>query len=542
MPDPSLRWRPPSKRENSGAKGTRPGGTSVAVGVYLVSVSVAPAAVYWCVTNAQDWGEFWRIAAGPTGTMLAAAGAVFAAYLALFNGERTRRQERDLTDRDRRVATERDLRARFTSAAEQLGDRRLNVRQAGAYVMAGVADDWLSLAGEEPAGPKEAQVCIDVLCANLRDDSGDDAGAEEPPDQSVRSVIIHIIASHVRAGVEPSWRQHRFDLSGARLHDINLSKCHFQGSLTLSGAQFSGQQAIFSGSRFANATFDGARFWAGTVAEFTDTTWNTTADFKGTTFGGFADFERTHFKAGASFVGASLGTSSAGGGGVSFKHAEFVGVADFSNATVYDSLAFCAATFRGNARFVRMKGAIPQHPASVSFHSATFHGPADFENCAIGDQADFRKSTFLGTARTPVSLDDTDFDSDAAVRFANARFCGSEFGQACFNREVSFYGAEFFFRASFPCAVFAAPVRFENAKFDGGVTFRDAHFTCGADFYRVRFGTDPVDFTDPVVWNDVRVDWDGQSPFPTSIPHQPSNVSPPDWPPRATSQAHTHPS
>ncbi|WP_255485569.1 pentapeptide repeat-containing protein [Mycobacteroides sp. LB1] len=399
--------------------------------------------------------------------------------------------------------------------------------------MAAIADDWLALAADEPMGAREAQVCVDVLCAILRAAPADQPAAdktEEPSDQPVRSMIIHIIASHLRRDTEPSWRQLRFDLKGAHLHDVNLSECHFQGSLILANAHLSGEQATFTDSHFANVTFDHATFQTGTTAEFTHTTWDTTAVFQYTEFGGNLNFDRANFNAGASFTGASLGTRVGAASEASFKEAEFVGTADFTYARVYCSMAeFYGATFNGPALFKRLQANQPEKSASISFHSATFHGPADFEACHVGSHTDFRESKFLGDLKTPTALDDTYFDSEEAVRFNDAEFVVAEFDKAQFSRQVSFYGAKWIFEARFPSAKFTAPVRFEKTTFHNGATFVGVEFVCGADFYRVDFGDQPVDFTNPAVWNDVRVDWDGSSPFHSSVPPQPSNVLPEDW-------------
>lgn len=507
---------------------------TVAAVLYLISVGVGPPVVYRLVTTNQDWGQFWRVAAGPIGTMLAAAGAVLAAYFAMLNGERSRRLDREITDQDRRAAIERDLRARFTSAAEQLGDQRTNVRQAGAYAMAAIADDWLTLAADEPMGAREAQVCIEVLCNLLRSTPvGEPANANSqlPSDQPVRNTIIDIITSHLRQAAEPSWRQLRFDLKGAHLHEVNLSDCHF-GSLSLANAQFSGREAIFTGSHFASTTFEHARFHAGTTAEFTHTTWDETAVFQYTEFGGTLRFDDATFNADASFIRASLGTAAGKAVIASFLKAKFSAAADFTDATVCRArVQFDEADFSGPALFTRLSTDEAGHSAMVSFCGATFHEPADFEACRLGSLADFSRCIFLGTSELPSSLDDTIFDGEYVVKFNDAKFRMAEFGLAQFHRPVSFYGATWLFKARFSRTIFGAPVRFEKTTFHSGATFVGDKFVCGANFYRTNFGDERVDFTNPVVWNDVRTDWDGSSPFIADVGTQPDNVLPADWPP-----------
>ncbi|WP_235677055.1 pentapeptide repeat-containing protein [Mycolicibacterium porcinum] len=503
--------------------------------LYFVFVCAAPVLAYWAFTRQQNWGEFGRVVAGPIGTVLAAGGAVLAAYLALLNGDRTRAQDRETVDRDRRLQTERDLRARFMSAAEQMGDERFTVRQAGAYTMAAIADDWLALAAGDSLQQREAQVCIDVLCASLRDPAGDNTTGqrEEPRDQPVRQVIIRIIASHLRGDTETSWKHLEFDLSGAHLHDVDLSQCHFDGRLSLREASFSGEQATFTGSHFADTTFNAAVFHPGTTAEFAGSTWSTAAQFERTKFGGSVTFDGATFLAGVCLLGAWLGTPSEGASEVSLRSTTFFGTADFSYAKVFcPFVVFDKATFKGSALFSSLKANHPQHHSSVSFLEATFEGPADFRDIGIGGQANFRQTKFLGDQSTSASQDDVDFDSDDAVRFDHAQLWIAEFVSALFTREVSFYRTTFQTRAQFRAAVFDTPARFEAATIENGANFRNVDFSCGATFHRAEFGDDPVDFSDPVAWNDVRFDWDSPGTrFVTSRLTQPPNVLPSQWPP-----------
>lgn len=533
MPDPSVPSPPPARK----VPGAKSGGLKTITGtavLYVATVGFVPSLMYQLLASEHNWGEFWRVAAGPTGTMLAAAGAVMAASFTVLNGERSRNLERESGERDRRLAAERDLRARFTTAAAQLGDTRLNIRQAGAYAMAAIADDWLALTADEPVGAREAQTCIDVLCVTLRS-STDLADTGEPADQALRTVIMHIFTLHLREQNQsvPSWRHMRFDLTGARLHDVNLSHCHFDGSLILTEARFSGWNVSFTGSHFSHTTFDRAQFEARSSADFTHTVWNTTAVFEYTLFTGSVDFTGAHFNDGANYQNASIGAPGLGHGEVSFQNAKFVGLTDFTWMDTYSTLTFYEANFHGPAKFVRLNAAKDGHPASVSFARATFHGPADFETCHIGGLANFSKATFLGTDTAPTSLDETFFDSDESVKFHDAEFTMCEFVEARFERQTSFYGAKLFYDAPFRAAIFTAPVRFEKVTFSNGATFHQVQFHSGAIFYRAVFGTGTVDFTNPAVWTDVRVDWDGSSPYLTSDPKQPPNVLPKDWPPQA---------
>src|ERR1700750_800993 len=91
----------------------------------------------------------------------------------------------------------RTLNERFATAADKLGgDKPPAVRLAGAYAMAGLADDW----------PENQTTRGEFLCAYLRlpyePDPGDGPEAEKRLDfyggREVRHTIIRLISSHLR--------------------------------------------------------------------------------------------------------------------------------------------------------------------------------------------------------------------------------------------------------------------------------------------------------------------------------------------------------
>jgi hypothetical protein len=68
-------------------------------------------------------------------------------------------EQREQLDRTLAEQRTRTLNERFATAAGQLGsDKPPEVRLAGVYAMAGLADDW----------PENRQTCVDVLCGYLR--------------------------------------------------------------------------------------------------------------------------------------------------------------------------------------------------------------------------------------------------------------------------------------------------------------------------------------------------------------------------------------
>lgn len=140
---------------------------------------------------------------------------------------------RHALENDRRADDrERELRGRFASVAEQLGSEKYAVRHAGAYALASLADDWHRFGNDG-----ERQVCVDLLCAQLRsprttiqfyDDNGvpEDIG-DSPEDLEVRKTIVALIRSHRPLNTDKSlddWKVCALDLAGANLSDFNLAE------------------------------------------------------------------------------------------------------------------------------------------------------------------------------------------------------------------------------------------------------------------------------------------------------------------------------
>lgn len=172
------------------------------------------------------------------------------------------RRQRILEQDDTRLLTE-----RYGAAAGQLGDSEAAVRLAGVYALSAVADEWRA----------QRQQCIDVLCGYLRlpyagdppmghpstvvhDHTREFAGSTHrvlrttsyrQGEVEVRNAIIDTIARHVKPSASPSWSDLDFDLHQARLHDVDLQKSVFSGTVNLRGAVFSGEYTLFKEARFS---------------------------------------------------------------------------------------------------------------------------------------------------------------------------------------------------------------------------------------------------------------------------------------------------
>jgi uncharacterized protein YjbI with pentapeptide repeats len=307
--------------------------------------------------------------------------------------------------RRQRVAEDRStvFNERFATAATQLGDSQPEVRLAGAYAMAGLADDWV----------ENRQTCVDVLCAYLRlpydPDPGERAASTKRAayraNWEVRHTIIRLIGRHLRPGAAESWQGYDLDFTGVVFDGGDFSGAKFSGGqVSFSGAKFSGGLVLFSFAEFSGSqvSFEFAEFSGGVV------TFNA-AKFSG----GLVSFE-SEFSGGlVRFDGAEFS-----GGQVSFDFAKFSG----------GQVSFLAAKFGGDVGFAFAKFS----GGKVSFESANFSGGkvtfglAEFS----GGQVLFRFAEFSGGK---VGFDHAKF-SGGKVGFAFAKFSGGK---------VSFESAEF---------------------------------------------------------------------------------------------------
>ena len=244
-----------------------------------------------------DWlsrvgGDALFDAARTTATILAVigvGGAALVAYrrqdtaershLVSIEGQKTAAKQYTLDskkyelDRDRhQLETERrtddrvrDLRARFTTIAEQLGSENYSVRHAGAYALGSLADDWHAIGNDA-----ERQVCVHLLCAQLRSPRPqlqlpDDGRVEySESDTEVRKAIVEILRLHRCPATDAvnDWRSCSLDLSGADLsgfifNEMYLETSNLDGS-NLSFAQFVG--ADLAQAMMARATLNGTNF------------------------------------------------------------------------------------------------------------------------------------------------------------------------------------------------------------------------------------------------------------------------------------------
>jgi uncharacterized protein YjbI with pentapeptide repeats len=250
------------------------------------------------------------------------------------------------TEKDHRLAVEQQereqtklLNERFANAAEQLAHERPQVRLAGVYALASLADDW----------EEGRQKCVDVLIAYLRL-AQSEAKTPGPGEDEVLDTIFRIFRERLkrRSG---TWSEVDLDFTGMTLADADFSGLHFAGTVTL-------DDVVFSGSRtsFARTWFTGALSCRGT--KFTA---NVTS------------FQQAWFDDRALFLGARFATVLGlpdvwiDGGSVEFADCEFQG-----------------GIF---ARDIQVK------PGLLKFDDCVFHSaPVDFTNAQFGPLFDPHRS------------------------------------------------------------------------------------------------------------------------------------------------------
>jgi hypothetical protein len=286
-----------------------------------------------------------ELLAQPLATVLAGAGAIFAALIAWQAAKTSRDKLAEQFQDSHTLETIRGLRDRYTAIVAQLADPSVAVRSAGAYAMGALADDWLAR-----DQPKEAQACVNVLCSYLRVPysltgaqsqrrvktvvrDGNDGFQEQEyahleNDAQVRWSIVDVIAAHLQPYSTPSWSSLSFDFSGAYMHNAGFGGAVFNTKVLFSNATFDGKVCVFANAVFSGPTtwFDGAVF---------DSAANS---FENTDFGGTrVSFGGAHFNQPTSFELASFHAADE----VTFVGAHFsVAEVTFANPRAWGTVRF----------------------------------------------------------------------------------------------------------------------------------------------------------------------------------------------------------
>ncbi len=396
-------------------------------------------------------------------------------------------RERASAERAERDAEQNRAEQRLLSGVQQLGSGSPQVRIAGVYSLADVADTYRG---------EYRQRVVSILCGYLRTQRGEwrtIVNEQDGPEQSseekvyvshdgaVESTVLEVLVRHLRKRCEKTkhrgavtqlveddqlWCDCTIDLHDAVLTEI----ADFRGATFTNDASF--QDATFNRANFQDATFNRVDFRGATfngAAGFQGATFNR-VDFRGATFNGAVGFQGATFtNDAAGFQGATF-TNDASFRDATFNRVDFRGATfnrvDFRGATFTNDASFQDATFnRANfqdATFNR-----------VDFRGATFNGAAGFQGATFNRVAGFQGATFNGAYFW-------DANFNGAAGFRGATFNGAYFWGATFNGAAGFRGATFNRVAGFRGATFNGAAGFQDATFTNDANFWDATFSRSA--------------------------------------------------------------
>ena len=439
---------------------------------------------------------------------------------------------------------------RYTHALEQFLDGQPAVRLGGAYMLANLADEWLTdVSLPEQVRREEAQTIIDALTKCIRapyplaqnrqvlesDEApegyeGDFARDQEAlrEEQLVRRTVFMEFSRRLAAVAEsnnadseenqhavppisPMWADLRFDFGGAPIfyplgqlyfQNADFASATFYGPADFFGATFHGDTSFSAAQFTADASFHGARFndWVGFsaahfagAAGFSGARFADAASFATVTFTGEADFSDTVFSAAADFAVSSFKSDA------DFSRLNATGIASFAAVTFEGKAVFTASTFHGEAHFA---ASVFNRPAV--FSKSLFGGAARFAGIATKQSAMFSGVRFAGAADFSgasftqfADFGGAHFDGDAT--FSRASFIAlprtsyemdfpqyANFGHAAFAQDADFSKATFTASVGFGGVTFARAVSFNGASF-ASAYFADATFGQGADFRQTSF-------------------------------------------------------
>ena len=228
--------------------------------------------------------------------------------------------------RERASAERADAEQRLLSGVQQLGSGSPQVRIAGVYSLADVADTYRG---------EYRQRVVSILCGYLRTQRGEWETAvseQDGPEQSseekvyvshdgaVESTVLEVLVRHLRKRREKTkhreavtqlveddqlWCDCTIDLHDAVLTEIaDFRGATFNRDANFWGATFT-NNVYFGGATFTNNVY----FWGATFnryADFWGATFNRYANFRGATFTNNADFWRATFNRDADFGGATF--------------------------------------------------------------------------------------------------------------------------------------------------------------------------------------------------------------------------------------------
>ena len=293
-------------------------------------------------------------------------------------------RERASAERAERDAEQNRAEQRLLSGVQQLGSGSPQVRIAGVYSLADVADTYRG---------EYRQRVVSILCGYLRTQRGEwrtIVNEQDGPEQSsekkvyvshdgaVESTVLEVLVRHLRKRCEKT--KHR--------------------------------EAV-------TQLVEDDQFWCDCTIDLHDAVLTEIADFRGATFNRDANFRGATFTNDANFWDATFKRYA------DFRRATFKRYADFWDAAFTNDANFWGATFKRYADFWRAA-----FNREANFRGATFKRDADFRDAAFTNDANFRGATFSRSA-PPKGLPPEQVDEDGlphGARWADADDEGLEAG------------------------------------------------------------------------------------------------------------------
>ena len=367
---------------------------------------------------------------------------------------------------------------KLTAAVQQLGSNSPQVRIAGVYALADVADTY--------EGPYHQRV-VDILCGYLRTDrllkdaNGDTRYATNEDgspnyslplsaDNPVESTILSVLASHLRSSTTAEakhqsrgpWSTCTLDIHGAHITEhVNFDYAQI-GEIDAHSIQLT-QGASFTQTKFTNrANFDNSTFTQ--IANFWKSKFENEVSFRGTIFKQVAFFAENSFTQEVDFSEASF-TQEA-----NFRGTQFLRTTDFRHTSFKERTDFSAVSFTQTPRLFE---AIFRK--LITFEDATFMQTADFRSTTFKGRTIFINCTFQGKTKFTA----TTFHQDA------------NFQNASFMLTTDFGGVSFIHSVNFSECTFKDAVEFTSSNFSGDAIFEDATFMLDANFIAASFANQP---------------------------------------------------
>ena len=176
-------------------------------------------------------------------------------------------REQSGAERDRARLEENEADKKLADAVQQLGSESPQVRIAGVYALADVADTY----GSEKYGVDYNKRAVEILCGYLRTPRSDDGAVE--------STLLRVMTQHLRNDAhsqKSAWSELKIDLHGAnfietvdlsetKMHSADFRECIFNKGALFRKTEFL-EPTSFAGAHFGrdgtkdNADFEGAKF------------------------------------------------------------------------------------------------------------------------------------------------------------------------------------------------------------------------------------------------------------------------------------------